>query len=72
MRTPMELALRHLRHDTVSKETIAEFADVLDEYPVVRVSLRVISQPEETESEIESKIKHHIREVLEAAVLRCK
>lgn len=67
----MDLKLRRVTHDIVTKETIVEFCHVLDPYPVVTVSTHLMSQPDQTEIEIEARIKRHAKDILEAAIQRC-
>lgn len=68
----MDLKLSRLNHDSISKQTVVEFIDVLDPYPVVTISARVITQPDQTAAQIEDRIKAHAKVVLEAAMARCR
>lgn len=65
----MDLKLGKITHDHVTKETVLEFVDVLDPFPIVTISSRIVTRPDETEAQIEADILKKAKEVLEAANL---
>ena len=65
----MDLKLGKITHDHVTKETVLEFVDVLDPFPIVTISSRIVTRPDQTEAQIEADILKKAIGVLEAANL---